>query len=234
MKQNKKGISLIVLVITIIVIIILAAAVILNLTKNNPINNAKIANLVNNRDALESSIALYLSKAHAETQGSFTSEQLILGNGGDEYSTEPILRKGTEKYRIAYAYNAGVEGSPTYTPTAGQDVPSSGLKLPWDYDYNYIKPYGSTKKIWVYKLQTGTESKSGGYEKAAEVMDMDHLPATPADSASWYVDPNTGKVYLMFDDNVVPQWMTSDGSTDISKIEDPTLLSFVGLLEPPS
>ena len=43
--KNKRGISLIVLVIIIIVVIILAVAVILSLSENNPINNAKVANL---------------------------------------------------------------------------------------------------------------------------------------------------------------------------------------------
>lgn len=42
-KENTKGISLIVLVITIIVIIVLAAAVILTLSGNNPIENARQA-----------------------------------------------------------------------------------------------------------------------------------------------------------------------------------------------
>ena len=53
MKNMKKGISLIVLVITIIVIIILAAAVILTLTGNNPIENAKQASFVNDMGTLE-------------------------------------------------------------------------------------------------------------------------------------------------------------------------------------
>ena len=43
--KSKKGISMIVLVIIIVVVIILAAAVILSISGNNPINNAKVANL---------------------------------------------------------------------------------------------------------------------------------------------------------------------------------------------
>ena len=43
MKNKKKGISLITLVITIIVIVVLAAAVVLALSRNNPIENAKEA-----------------------------------------------------------------------------------------------------------------------------------------------------------------------------------------------
>ena len=48
--KSKKGISMIVLVIIIVVVIILAAAVILLLSGNNPINNAKVANLDQTKD----------------------------------------------------------------------------------------------------------------------------------------------------------------------------------------
>lgn len=57
----KKGISLITLIITIVVIIILAAAVILSLTDNNPINSARVANLLNSKESLQDSILLYNS-----------------------------------------------------------------------------------------------------------------------------------------------------------------------------
>ncbi len=75
--KAKKGISLIVLVITIIVIIILAGAVILNLTQNNPINSAKVARLVQEKESLESAISLYLSQQIAKTSGDYTVEQIL-------------------------------------------------------------------------------------------------------------------------------------------------------------
>ena len=53
MIENKKGVSLIVLVITIIVIIILAVAVILSIANNNPIENAKKAKDAQNKSTLE-------------------------------------------------------------------------------------------------------------------------------------------------------------------------------------
>ena len=224
--KSKKGISLIVLVITIIVIIILAAAVILNLTKNNPMNNAKIDNVANNKDALESSVALYLAKSHAKTQGTFTSRQLILGRGADRYSTEPLLRKGTEEYRIAFAATDGEEGSTTYTAVSGQDVPDSEVVQAEGYTTATFTPYGANEAITVVKLETTADDTDN---KAAKVMDMTNLPTSSADSAAWFVDPTNGKVYLVFKDTgVVPQWMTADGSTDYTKIEDPTLLAFVG------
>ena len=104
--NNKKGISLIVLVITIVVVIILAAAVILSLSENNPINNARIANLDQTKDGIESSILAYTGKAESQTLGYYTVTELITGNRsetesygiiGDEKTTN---KDGEEIYNI--------------------------------------------------------------------------------------------------------------------------------------
>ncbi len=87
--KNKRGISLIVLVITIVVVIILAAAVILSLSGNNPINNARIANLDQTKDGIESSILAYTGKAESQTLGYYTVTELLTGN-----------REETESYGI--------------------------------------------------------------------------------------------------------------------------------------
>ena len=86
--KNKNGISLIVLVITIVVVIILAAAVILSLSGNNPINNARIANLDQTKDSIESSILAYSGKAESQTLGYYTVPELLTGNRSEtvEYS----------------------------------------------------------------------------------------------------------------------------------------------------
>ena len=87
--NNKRGISLIVLVITIVVVIILAAAVILSLSGNNPINNARVANLDQTKDGIESSILAYSGKAQSQTLGYYTVTELLTGN-----------REETEEYCI--------------------------------------------------------------------------------------------------------------------------------------
>ena len=87
--KNKRGISLIVLVITIVVVIILAAAVILSLSGNNPINNARVANLDQTKDGIESSILAYTGKAESQTLGYYTVAELLTGN-----------REETESYGI--------------------------------------------------------------------------------------------------------------------------------------
>ncbi len=98
--KNKKGISLIVLVITIIVIIILAAAVILTLTDNNPISNAKVASLAQNKDSLESAINLYTAQVVAKTQGTWTNSEILRGNVDPVASTDTILAAGTASMPI--------------------------------------------------------------------------------------------------------------------------------------
>ena len=60
--KNKKGISLIVLIITIIVVIILAAAVILTISKNNPVNSAKEAAFKSDIRNFQDSLAMYVGK----------------------------------------------------------------------------------------------------------------------------------------------------------------------------
>ncbi len=74
--MKKKGISLIVLIITIIVIIILAGAVILNLSRNNPIDSAKKAKFLNDIDTFKSELSLYELDKMANTDGNYDPKLL--------------------------------------------------------------------------------------------------------------------------------------------------------------
>ena len=67
-KEEKKGISLIVLVITIIVIIILAVAVILSIANNNPIENAKKAKEDHNKAELKEAANIEYSYYYTENK----------------------------------------------------------------------------------------------------------------------------------------------------------------------
>ncbi len=122
--KNKRGISLIVLVITIVVVIILAAAVILSLSGNNPINNARVANLDQTKDGIESSILAYSGKAQSQTLGYYTVAELLTGNRsetesygivGDEKTTN---KDGEEIYNIDKTkFESKIDNLPS-TPTA--------------------------------------------------------------------------------------------------------------------
>ena len=90
----KKGISLITLIITIVVVIILAAAVILALSGNNPINNARIANLISTKDSIESGVLAYTSKIKSKTLGVVDTYGGLTGvNTEDSYR---IIEKNDE------------------------------------------------------------------------------------------------------------------------------------------
>ena len=66
---QKKGISLIVLIITIIVIIILAAVVILNISKNNPVESAKEARFKEDVRSFQEDLSLSISKDYTAKAG---------------------------------------------------------------------------------------------------------------------------------------------------------------------
>lgn len=87
MKNN--GISLIVLVVTIIVVVILAGAIILAMSGNNPMNNAKIASLASSRESIESGIFNYVSKVKADTLAKYDMSAILTGDS-----------KGASDYRI--------------------------------------------------------------------------------------------------------------------------------------
>ena len=200
-KQEKQGISLIVLVITIIVIIIIAAAVILGLTKSNPINNSKISQLVQSRDNIKSSITMYLSKVASNTQGSFTNIQILTGLLGVPDKEDPIIRQGAEKYKLVYGKNS----TPSYnTQTKIMYTQRTEVKL----------ENGGTKFLYqidpvAYKTQTENALDSAMFADAA-----------------WYVDPEDTQVYLIFNNKgSYPSWMLENGV-----IADPTLLGMLGKL----
>jgi hypothetical protein len=72
----KKGISLIVLLITIIIIIILAGSVILSITQNNPIGDAKQAVSDSDKVAIQSQVVLKLSSIMSTKKS-----EVIIGTG---------------------------------------------------------------------------------------------------------------------------------------------------------
>ena len=96
---QKRGISLIVLIVTIIVIIILAAAVILTITKNNPVSSAKEATFKEDVTAMQDELSMYLSKKYADNPTSFEKSSVNLS--GDSIVTElPSTKKYKDKVSI--------------------------------------------------------------------------------------------------------------------------------------
>ncbi len=72
----KKGISLITLVISIIVIIILAGAIILTISKNNPIASAKEAVFKGDVSTIQEQLNIYATDQFLKTSGEFDSNTM--------------------------------------------------------------------------------------------------------------------------------------------------------------
>ena len=96
---HKKGISLIVLIVTIIVIIILEAAVILTITKNNPVSSAKEATFKEDMANIQDELSMYISKKYTDNPLSFEKSSVNLS--GDSMVTElPSTKKYKDKVSV--------------------------------------------------------------------------------------------------------------------------------------
>jgi type II secretory pathway pseudopilin PulG len=82
----KRGISLIVLIITIVVIVILACAIILSVSKNNPVTNANKAVVQSDFKTLESELNMYISDELVSSMGDFNSILLYADSSSITYN----------------------------------------------------------------------------------------------------------------------------------------------------
>ena len=91
--NKRKGISLIVLVITILVMLILSGVVIVSLQKNNPIENAQKAKILENLKAIESEISLYTATAISAGKQDLELLPLKRDTNGKEVSASSVFGK---------------------------------------------------------------------------------------------------------------------------------------------
>lgn len=194
MNKKNKGISLIVLVITIIVVIILAAAVILSLGENNPINDSKIASIVQTKDTMESSVHLYLSKGMTQTQGIFSNLQLMTGLEGLPTSEEPVLKQGAVEYKFVVGNNS---------------KPAIGAQSEFIPEKIGTKIENGEEK-WLYEIDPVVFKEKVAKQYQIQTSD-----------SSWYIDPISSKIYLIFNkDSSYPQWMIGkDGRVDVNLVD---------------
>lgn len=103
--MKKRGISLIVLVITIVVVVILALAVILSITNNNLIENAKKAAFLNDMAVIKDEFSIYLHKKMIETNGEFDVTELekmniqeIIPSLSGKYANKIEIKNGQLQY----------------------------------------------------------------------------------------------------------------------------------------
>ena len=195
----KRGISLITLIITIVVIIILAAAVVLSLTSNNPINSAKKAALISNRESIMSAINLYYSNATINLNiqnnfnNSYNQETILTGIGNTEDMTGEV-----KNYRITSLKDGVDENSNSLTK---DDIEREIIQI-------------ENNDIEVFKID----------EKKAKEKGI-NIPSTNKNS-SWYFD-KSGIVYLVFEEDAdIPS--NIKGNPEEGKlIEDNDLSKFI-------
>ena len=125
--NNKKGISLIVLVITILVMIILAGVVIVSLQNDNPIDKAKTAKLVDSVSSVRGAISQYAVTAQAN-ENYTTKMNEILGAALTEgtYKGWKFLDTTSKSEKIKTALGIDVsaikEGKFYVNPDSGASV----------------------------------------------------------------------------------------------------------------
>ncbi len=159
MKNNKYGISLIVLVITIIVIIILAASIILTLNNNNPINEANDARYASDLDNLQSVLTNTISKIMVEKQAIVTIPNV-----------QEIGENATIKFKVEDSIDGSVGGDIVFSKLDNiGNVYYTGFELP-----NYSA--GETK--WVVDtdarlyLKIGNDDNAKIYPYGTETLPM--------------------------------------------------------------
>lgn len=134
MKTNK-GVSLIVLIITIIVIVILASAVIVNLSKNNVINQAGEAKFKSDAYTYSNDLSLWMQKQLVENLGNYDPAKLnsatdsndVLYNGQRVGTISDVIVSMSSMPESDRAGYKIVEGKLTYV---GQD----DIKQSWASD----------------------------------------------------------------------------------------------------
>ena len=155
--KNKKGISLIVLIITIIVVIILAAAVILTISKNNPVNSAKEAAFKSDIRNFQDSLAMYVGKQLVTDYYGNREKITVIDNldDMDKYISGYNKKKYSEKLGIE-------DDELVYFP----DKVTKDEKK-WLDDLG-IKPYGNDIKEadeGIFKWDENDDTKIIGYNE---------------------------------------------------------------------
>ncbi len=211
MNNKRSGISLIVLIITIIIIIILAGAVILNLSKNNPIDNARIAKLTGSKDSLDSSMDLYLAKSTTSTLGNYTPEEIIIGEV-----------EGIDSIVDSSSF-VTLNGRKLYLANKDKVKEELGIDLPITSNPSKVKWYVdslSGKFYLLYDSINDYESWLGEYDHETEMLDNQTLSSfVMTKTATEVVVKNNGIKYNKPNISSLPQGTTKAVKWDASNTE---------------
>ena len=218
---QKKGISLIVLIITIIVIIILAAVVILNISKNNPVESAKEARFKEDVRSFQEDLSLSISKDYTAKAGQrndkFSAKTFdemknnYIPSFTKEYEGKLVIKDD----ELKYVGDKVTEKEKKWLDDLGikENVKTAAEKVAEDTSY-----YG--KSITNYTANEVSDWKifySDGnniYLIASDYVDVDKLPSTSKGHKPENANGSYAKAATFDNSNVINDYHGSSDITD--------------------
>ena len=216
---QKKGVSLIILIVTIIGIIILAAAVILTLSKNNPVESAREATFKEDIRSFQNELALSISKDYTIKSGK-RDEKFNAQNFDEIKEYIPSFTKGYEGKIIIK--NDELMYKDIVTEKESEWFEDIGVKLngktALDIAKEPKKYYG--QKVTNYESNGVSDWKifysdeKNIYLITSEYVDVDKLPATSSGAKPQKGDSTYSKAAVYGSDVQANYSSGSDSITD--------------------
>lgn len=214
---QKKGISLIVLIVTIIVIIILAAVVILNISKNNPVESAKEARFKEDVRSFQDDLSLSISKDYTAKAGqrndkfsatTFDKMKNYIPSFTKEYEGKLVIKDDELKYsedlnenEKTWLNDLGIkENARTAAEKVAKDISYYGESIT-----NYTANGVSDWKIFY-------SDGNNVYLIASDYVDVDKLPSTSKGKKPENTNSSYPKAATFT--NVINDYNGSDDITD--------------------
>lgn len=182
---QREGISLIVLIVTIIVIIILAAMVILNISKNNPVESAKEARFKEDVRSFQDDLSLSISKNYTAKAGQrddkFNAKTFdkIKNNYIPSFTKEYEGKLVIKDDELKYVGNKVTEKEKKWLDDLGikEDIKTAAEKVAEDTSY-YGKSITNYTANGVSDWKIFYSDGNNVYLIASDYVDVDKLPST--------------------------------------------------------
>lgn len=217
MKKKCRGISLIVLIVTIIVIIILAAALILTLSKSNPVESAREAKFKEDVRIFQDDLSLTIAKRYANSGGqwnekinasSYDDIKAVIPSFTKEYEGKFVVQNNNLKYSNTlsdkekeYAKSLNIEKGSSlpygylqveYIESTGTQYIDTGITPNLTYGF-YIDFYFDGESVNVKLL--GSSKRNGGYYGG---VSFGNYQSTDGGQATWFASGTPGYGNVQF------------------------------------
>lgn len=218
---QKRGISLIVLIITIIVIIILAAVVILNISKNNPVESAKEAKFKEDIRSFQDDLSLSISKDYTAKAGQRDDKfnattfdeikKLYIPCFTKEYEGKLVIKDD----ELKYVGDKVTEKEKKWLDDVGikEDIKTAAEKVAEDASY-YGKSITNYTANGVSDWKIFYSDGNNAYLIASDYVDVDKLPSTSKGHKPENTRSGCPKAATFDDCNVITDYSGSSDITD--------------------